>query len=138
MRQNPTGFTLIELMITVALLAIITMISVTSYRQYMLRANRTDASAILLRIAAAQEKWYLNNNQYSDDPVADLRIGATSERGYYSVTIIRNADPAIGYTAIATPADGSRQSTDTDCQQLSINETGQRASTPAGIDVCWH
>ena len=50
MRQNPTGFTLIELMIVVALLAIITMISVTSYRQYMLRANRTDASAILLRI----------------------------------------------------------------------------------------
>ncbi len=137
MRQNPTGFTLIEMMIVVALLAIITMISVTSYRQYMLRANRTDASAILLRIAAAQEKWYLNNNQYSDDPVAELRIGATSERGYYSITINRNADPATGYTAIATPTDGSRQSTDTDCQQFTINETGQRDSNPAGMDVCW-
>ena len=124
-------------MITVALLAIITTISISSYRQYMLRANRTDASAILLRLAAAQERWYLDNNQYSDDPVAELRIGALSAHGYYQVTINRDANPATGYTAVAKPVAGGRQSNDTDCLELSIDETGLRASIPSGIDVCW-
>ena len=137
MRLNATGFTLIELLIVVALFAIITTISVTSYRQYMLRANRTDAGALLLRIAAAQEKWYLDNNQYSNDPVNDLKIGATSERGYYTVRIDLDADPATGYTAFAEPDPGGRQRTDTQCQELSINQSGQRSSAPADIDVCW-
>jgi len=137
MRLRQAGFTLIELMIVVALMAIVTMISIASYRQYMLRANRTDAGAALLRVAAAQERWFLNNNEYSDNPVLELKIGATSERGYYNITINRNADPATGYRAIAEPAPGGRQSTDTDCQELSINETGLRQSAPADIDVCW-
>jgi type IV pilus assembly protein PilE len=137
MRPDPAGFTLIELMITVTLLAIITMISVASYRQYMLRANRTDAAAVLLRIAAAQERWFLNNNQYSDDPVA-LGIGdAMSEHRYYTVTINRDVNPAAGYTAVAVPTAGGRQSTDTDCQELSIDETGLRGSATADVDVCW-
>ncbi len=137
MHLRRAGFSLIELMIVVALIAIITTISVASYRQYTLRANRTDAGAALLRIAAAQERWFLNNNQYSDDPAGELRIGATSEHGYYKLTINRNADPATGYRAIAEPVPGGRQSTDTDCRELSIDETGLRQSAPAGIDVCW-
>jgi len=136
MRSTRAGFTLIELMITVALLAIITTISVSSYRQYMLRANRTDAGAILLRLAAAQERWYLDNNQYSDNPV-ELRIGALSPHGYYQVTINRDANPAAGYTAVAKPVAGGRQSNDTDCQEFSIDETGLRTSIPSGINVCW-
>ncbi len=138
MRQCATGFTLIELMITVALVAIITTISVSSYRQYMMRANRTDAAAVLLRIAAAQERWFLNNNQYSDDPSdAGLRVGPLSEHGYYTVTIERDANPAAGYTAKVTPVPGTRQSTDLDCQEMTIDETGRRDSSPLGIDVCW-
>ncbi len=131
------GFTLIELMITVALLAIITAVSVSSYRQYMIRANRTDGSAFLLRVAAAQERWYLDNNQYAADPANELRVGATSERGYYQVTINLDVNPAIGYTAIATPVADGPQNSDANCQQLSIDETGLRASTPADIEVCW-
>jgi len=137
MRQEQAGFTLIELLIVVAIFAIITTISVTSYRQYMLRANRTDASAFLLRLAAAQEKWYLDNNAYSDDLVDDLKIGVTSERGYYNVRITLNADPATGYTAFAEPAADARQNTDKDCRQLSITETGIRESAPKDMDVCW-
>ena len=137
MKREQHGFTLIELMIVVALFAIITTISVTSYRQYMLRANLTDASAFLLRLAAAQERWYLDNNAYSNDLVGDLRIGATSERGYYSITVTLNADPATGYTAVAEPVADGRQNTDKDCRQLSINETSSRDSAPKGIDVCW-
>ncbi|MDP6673861.1 MAG: type IV pilin protein [Gammaproteobacteria bacterium] len=137
MQYKLSGFTLIELMITVALLAIITTISIASYQQYMLRANRTDASAFLLRIAAAQERWFLDNNEYSNDPSAELRVGTTSEHGYYEITITRNANPATGYRAVATPVAGNRQSTDPDCQELSIDATGLRESAPKDIDVCW-
>ena len=136
MRRQTTGFTLIELIVAVALMSIITMISVSSYRQYMVRANRTDAGAALLRIAAAQERWFLNNNRYSGDPV-ELIGGTTTEHSYYDVTIDLEADPAAGYTAIAEPVPGGRQSTDADCQELSIDETGLRDSEPKGIDVCW-
>lgn len=136
MRQRTAGFTLIEMMIVIALLAVVTTISITSYRQYMIRANRSDAAAILLRIAAAQERWFLNNNQYSDDPDA-LGVGTLSEHGYYAVAINRDANPAVGYTALAVPVPGGRQSTDTDCRWLSIDETGLRESADAGRDVCW-
>ena len=137
MQRAQTGFTLIELIIVVALFAIIMTISVTSYRQYLLRANRTDASAFLLRLAAAQERWYLDNNEYSNDLIGDLRIGTTSEHGYYTVKINLNANPATGYTAIAEPVVGKRQNTDKDCRQMSIDETSTRESAPKGINVCW-
>lgn len=136
MRHQAAGFTLIELIITVALLSIITTISVSSYRQYMVRANRTDAGAALLRIAAAQERWYLSNNQYSGDPV-ELIGAATSEHSYYDLAIDLEANPADGYTAVAEPAPGGRQSTDAKCQQLSIDETGLRDSSPSDLNECW-
>ncbi len=137
MLLKPNGFTLIELIITVALLAIITTISVASYRQYMLRANRTDARAFLLRIATAKERWFLDNNEYSNAPETELRVGKTSEHGYYKVTILQNKNPATGYRAIATPVEGGRQSADTDCLELSIDATGLRKSAPKDIEVCW-
>jgi len=137
MRQSHAGFTLIELMIAVALLAIVATISVSSYRQYVIRANRSDAAAVLLRVAAAQERWFLDNNQYADDAVALGITGAISEHGYYTVTINRNTDPAAGYTAVAVPVADQRQSSDTQCRQLSIDATGLRASAPEDIDICW-
>lgn len=135
-RRPSRGFTLIELMIVTALLAIITTISVTSYRAYTLRANRTDAGAFLLRVAAAQEKWFLDNNAYTND-LDDLNLGALSEREFYEVRIELEPDPATGYTAIAEPVDGGRQSNDPDCQTFTIDASGRRESEPKGIDVCW-
>ncbi len=136
MYSNADGFTLLELIITVALIAIVTIIGTTSYRQYMLRANRTDAGAVLLRIAAAQERWFLDNNQYADDP-NDLIGDDKSEHGYYAVTIERDADPATGYKVSAKPVPDGRQANDKDCQELSMDETGLRESSPNDIDDCW-
>ena len=136
-RSRPTGFTLIELMIVVSLVAIILTISVTSYRTYMLRANRTDAGAYLMRLAAAQEKFYLDNNRYTNDPVDGLRIGAFSERGFYEVQINLDPNPATGYTAIVSPVAGQRQASDNDCQEFRIDESGRRSTAPKGLDTCW-
>ena len=137
-RANGQGFTLIEVMIVTALIAIVTTVSVVSYRQYVLRANRTDASALLLRIAAAQERFYLENNAYTNAlDATGLNTGTLSERGFYEASIELDANPALGYTATVEPVAGESQDRDQDCREMTIDESGQRGSTPEPIEICW-
>ncbi len=136
--KQTAGFTLLELLIVVAVFSIIMSMSVAGYRQYITRANRVDATALLLRVAAAQERHYLERNTYTDDLVALGFPTARSERGYYALMVT----PAlgglvVGYSATATVMDGERQSDDAKCQELSINESGLRSSTPEEPEVCW-
>lgn len=128
--------TLIELMIVVAIVAILGTIAVTSYRGYVLRSNRTEASAALLRIQVAQEKYYLNKYEYAAD-LDTLGLGnlASTERGLYNIRLQRRADNPDAYTLTATAA-GS-QAADTDCQTFTIDQTGQRGSAPAMTARCW-
>jgi len=65
MRKMMEGVTLIELMVVVVIIAIIMGFGVPSYRQYTMRANRVDATSMLLRVAAAQERWFITNGRYA-------------------------------------------------------------------------
>ncbi len=144
------GFTLIELLITVAILSIVTSLAVGGYREYMRRVNRSDATTALLRLAAAQEKFYTQNGEYAaddeltGDPPDGLGIPGT-ERGYYTLAIaIAAGGPTVGYTATATVDPGGAQRDDEDCRSFSINERGVRsAETDAGetgptvTERCW-
>jgi len=76
-KRNQTGVTLLELMTVVVIIGVLTSIAIPSYRRYTLRAQRSDATAALLRIAAAQEKFYLQNNTYTTTVGAGgLNLGA--------------------------------------------------------------
>ena len=136
--SQSAGFTLLELLIVVAVFSIIMSMSVAGYRQYITRANRVDATALLLRVAAAQERYYLDQNTYTAD-LAELGFpDELSERGYYKLAVA----PAlgglvIGYTATATVVDDESQSDDEKCQDLAINESGLRSSAPEDAEVCW-
>jgi type IV pilus assembly protein PilE len=124
------GVTLIELMIVIVIIAILASIAVPSYRNYLIRTQRSDAMAALLRLSAAQEKFYLQNNTYTDD---EAKVGgATSEHGWYSVNV--TAASISGFTATATPSAGSPQTKDTRCASFSINEAGRRDATN---NDCW-
>jgi type IV pilus assembly protein PilE len=131
-------------MIVVVIIAIIGSIAVPSYRSYMLRAHRADAKAELLRVRAAQEKFFLQNNRYAtadefDNPSADGGLGfsGTSEHGYFTVDLPEAT--AMTFTVRARAAGG--QTEDGRCQTFTVNELGERtAQSSGGTDStadCW-
>ncbi len=147
MLRNDKGFTLIELMIVVVVLSIVLGLGVPGYRQYLQRANRADASTSLLRIAAAQERFFIANGTYASnaqlalDPPAGLGIAST-ERGFYDLAVAPAAGGlAVGYTASATVNAAEDQKDDADCNVFTINERGQRSAQTDGAadntDQCW-
>jgi type IV pilus assembly protein PilE len=137
------GFSLIELMITMAILAIVAALAVSSYRRYAIRANRTEAKTTLLSIQVAQEKWFLQNNAYAQD-VATLRAAppgglgipisaaGVTPNGYYTISVAA-ATPNT-YT-IQADANGTQTNDVPACLTYTINETGVR--TPAESTGCW-
>jgi type IV pilus assembly protein PilE len=143
------GFSLIELFVALAVLAIVVALALPNYRQYVRRTHRTEAVSALLRIAAAQERFYLHNGRYagSDElapaPPVGLGIGATTH-DYYALEVTPHPDLTLGYEARATVRPEAVQRDDTNCWVFSIDERGVRtattragASSDAIADRCW-
>ena len=131
-RPAQRGITLIELMVVVAIVAILGTVAVANYRSQALRANRAEGKTALLRIQAQQEKYYLSMNQYTNN-LTQLNVPGSTERGHYTVTVeLRSEGQA--YTARATAAGG--QTADRECPVLSIDDTGLRQPA-TGTSRCW-
>src|ERR1700734_3945695 len=91
------GFTLIELMITVAIVAILATVATVSYTTQIQKSRRTDARSALLDLAGREEKLFSTSNAYSGT-LADLGYSsATVGSGYYTVTVV-SPDPAQAAT----------------------------------------
>jgi type IV pilus assembly protein PilE len=140
-RKRMAGVTLIELMTVVIVIGILGMIALPSYRQYVMRSQRTEAKNALLQLATNQERFYLNNRTYG---TAAQLIAANllspdsrSERGTYLITIA-GAD-ATGYTATATPVAGATvdMTNDAMCTSFSLNAQGVRTATGSAAATCW-
>jgi type IV pilus assembly protein PilE len=145
--HKTAGFTLIELMVVVVIIGILTTISVGSYRRYMIRTNRTEATSALLQLQVAQEKFFLQNNSYASAaniavaPPTGLGFASTTTQpgGFYTITMTP-ATPTTAYTASATPVLGKGQDKDLECTLFSIDQTGKKISTNGTIDTastCW-
>lgn len=125
------GFTLVELMITVAIVGILAAVAYPSYVESVRKARREDAMAALLDIQMQQEKFRANNPRYTTN-LADVGFSSgVSRDGYYTLAI-RAAD-ATRFTATATPASGPQA--DDSCN-FSITQNGPVASTDAD-KRCW-
>ncbi|MBF5005089.1 type IV pilin protein [Diaphorobacter sp. NR2-3-3-1] len=129
------GFTLIELMITVAVVGILAAIAYPSYQEYVIRSRRTEGMALLSDAAAKQERWRAQNGSYTTT-VSDLRLGHgdLSEREYYKLTI--TADN--GYTLTATR--NGAQVADKKCGNFTLNALGAKgmeAGKPGTVKDCW-
>ncbi len=136
MIQRKSGFTLIELMIVVAIIGILAAVVYPSYTDFIKRSNRAEAQRELVRIANLQEQLFVDRRSYTND-MNLLNLGAdpfVTEYGNYKIdaTIANN-----GTTFILTATVYGTQSTDTDCSTLTINEVGQQGQTPVANDFCW-
>lgn len=128
------GFTLIELMIVVAIVAILAAISYPNYTNYVLRTRRADGKEFLMRIAAAQERYYTNLNRYAS--MGDLGLSTTSEKGYYTVEVaLANGDQTYVLTATPQNAQANDQ-----CANLLLSNTGAKdwsGAKPPTNGNCW-
>jgi type IV pilus assembly protein PilE len=144
-RNTQGGVTLLELMTVIVIVSILAAVAIPSYRSYVIRAQRSDAKTALLNVRAAQEKFYLQNNRYTDEVTAPsgasppgLGLRGTSDNGFYQIEVALTTDAGQGYTATATAIEDRAQKSDSKCTALSLTDVGLRGSTgPGGTDYCW-
>lgn len=141
-----TGFTLIEVMVTLVIVAITASYAIASYRRHLVRSYRLEAVQGLLAAAAEQEKFHLAKGRYSDrldaaagDVPAGLPIASITPHRRYGMSI-EFADAAV-FRIVAMALANGGQVEDEHCRQFSIDESGRRQARDAmGNDStarCW-
>lgn len=145
-RASSQGFTLIELMITVAIIGILASIAYPSYTQYVQRANRAEARAMLLENAQFLERNYTTANRYdetsggADIDDASLPKSQSPENGAarYDMTVAMGAAPAQTFTLSATP---TGTMTGDACGVFTYTNAGVQGAagvtTGAVVNECW-
>lgn len=150
-----TGFTLIELMVTIVVIAILAAIAIPSYQNSVRHSRRTDAKSALLDLAAREQNLYATTTAYSSVPTSVGYTGGafpvTVGSGYYSVNITLTAAVAptsstvtgtpATFTLVATPVAGTSQAQDYACASFTLTSLGQQSAlTSGGADntsICW-
>ncbi len=133
------GFTLIELMIVVAIIGVLAAIALPAYQDYAKQARRADGKTALFNVQMAEEKYRANNPDYGTLVEMSFPNPYISSDGYYSITVVP-VDTSGGvpstYIATAAPTTKANQNTD-DCGSFVLNSSDQ--FTAGGNDeACWN
>lgn len=143
-QHSNAGFTLIELMITVAIVGILASVAYPSYRDYVVRTHRVDAQRTLMEAVQFMERYYTVNNRYDHargDPSSTvtlpdaLKKSPTSGTTRYNIDFEANSLGRNTYTLTATPAQ-----TEPKCGALSITHLGVKSASgkPNDWSACWN
>lgn len=144
MRRQMKGFTLIELMVTIAIIAILAAVAVPGYTEYTQRSKRIDAISMLSQLSQAMERFYSVNYTYEGAATGGGDTGAPASTTFgftqspadgtaaYNLTI--SAATATSFSVTATPI--GAQAND-GCGTLTLTNVGVRTDS-GGTKECWH
>ena len=137
--QSEWGFTLIELMITVAIIAILAAIAMPSYEDYVRKGRRADAQSFMQEVVARQQHFLLDRRAYGDGMTTATSAGGlgmtvpANVSGFYGVVMVTdNTTAPPSFTVTATPSGSQAYEK---CGTLTINQRGVK--TASGTGTCW-
>ncbi len=141
-RDRQQGFTLVEVIIAAVIIAILSAVAYPAYMDNVVRANRTDARAVLTRLANEMERSFATNGQY---PATLAGFGLMeagdayfSDNGHYVLTIAAGPSGSLqtSYALSADPVEDGPQAHDETCPSYSLNSQGRRLPDAATTE-CW-
>ncbi|WP_371377880.1 type IV pilin protein [Thalassotalea aquiviva] len=133
-RQPVNGFSLIELLVAIAIVGIIATIAMPTYTSFVSKSNRTEGQRELLKMANLQEQYFADNRKYTPNlSVLGFSSNAVvTESGYYQISATTtNNHTQFTLTAQALNAQAVN---DSECKQLTVTETGKKSATS---ENCW-
>lgn len=147
LRPATPGFTLVEVMVTVSIIACLAAIAIPSYTLQIRKSRRVEGRIALLDFATREERFYSTNSAYTSSP-ADLGYSGNFPQaigsGYYQLSVcVANTTSCAGSTAStgsafvvqATPL--GIQAKDSGCTSFSLDSTGVESATGASAPACW-
>ena len=147
-RRGQHGFTLIELMIAVAIIGILMRLAYPAYTASVKKSRRADAKTALLDVAQREERWMATANVYSvSAPELGYNAGTTittaapmnvltGSTAFYQVAV--SMPTTTTFTVTATPITGTSQAKDTQCMAFTLDQTGKQTVTgTSAASDCW-
>ncbi len=151
-RPKSQGFTLIELMIVVAIIGILAAVAMPAYTSYIARGERANARAQLLQVAQFMQRFYAANDSYLADRAstavidvvpANLKQAPADGTALYTLTIPSGTLSASSFTLKMNPVSGLKMASD-ECGSFTLTSTGVRGVEVSGTagsttlrDKCW-
>lgn len=134
-RRRTHGFTLIEMMVTVAIVGILAAVGYPSYLEHLAKGRRADGRAALVDLAQRMERYYTERSTYATATLGNSGIyPSTSPQGYYTLSII--AKSATAFSIQATPTGSQLHDA---CGSLGYNQAGDKSTSGGTLptSACW-